>query len=62
MEHLPIEPAEVELRHNRDFIASLGMIGEGAPIYECYEEDEPAKKKGRERNDFGEEELPRDYQ
>ena len=62
MERLPIEPAEVELRHNCDFIASLGMIGEGGPIYECYEEDEPAKKNRRERGDFGEEELPCDYQ
>jgi hypothetical protein len=62
MEHLPIDPAEVELRHNRDFIDSMRMVGEGAPVYEHYEEDEPAKKKERERSDFGEEELPRDYQ
>ena len=62
MERLPIEPAEVELRNNRDFIASLGMIGEGAPIYELFEEDEPAVKKGQEQSDFDEEELPRDYQ
>ncbi len=62
MERLPIEPAEVELRRNRDFIASLGMIAEGAPVFERYEEDEAAMKKGRERSDFGDEELPRDYQ
>ena len=60
MERLPIEPAEVELRNNRDFIASLGMIGEGGPIYGCYEEDEPVKKNRRERGDFNEVELPRD--
>lgn len=62
MERLPIEPTEVELRNNRDYIASLGMIGEGAPIYERFEEDEPAENNRRERSDFGEEELPRDYQ
>ena len=62
LERFPLDPAEIELRHNRDFIASMRMIGEGAPIYESYEEDESVKKKGRERSDFGEEELPRDYQ
>ncbi|WP_318616187.1 hypothetical protein [Sporosarcina sp. YIM B06819] len=62
MERLPIDPVEVELRHNRDFIDSMRMIAEGAPIYERFEEDEPVEKKWRERGDFGAEELPRDYQ
>ncbi|MEK5036583.1 hypothetical protein [Sporosarcina sp. FSL K6-3457] len=62
MERLPIDPAEVELRQNRDFIASMKMIGEGAPIYERYEEDEPVMKKRQERDGFDVEDLPRDYQ
>ncbi|MFJ7935220.1 hypothetical protein [Sporosarcina sp. NPDC096371] len=62
MERLPIDPAELELRKNQDFIASQKMIGEGGPIYEQFEEDEPVIKKLRERNGFSGEELPRDYQ
>lgn len=62
MEHIPIDPAEMALRQNRDFIASMRMIAEGAPVYECFEEDEPVMKKRQELSDFSEEELPRDYQ
>ncbi len=62
MERFPIDPAEVELRRNLDSIASLNMIGEGAPIFERYEEDESAMKKPQEQDGVDEENLPRDYQ
>ena len=31
MDDSQIEPEEMERRHNKDFIASLKMIGEGRP-------------------------------
>ena len=36
---------EMELRHNKDFIASLDMVGEGAPIYHLDKEDHEEEKK-----------------
>ena len=59
MEHLPIDPVEMELRQNKDFIAILKMIGEGGPIYVQPEEME---KKRKEQEGFDEDELPFDYQ
>lgn len=59
---MPIDPNEMELRRNKDFIDILKMIGEGSPVFERFEEDEPAIKKRQERDGFDESELPRDYQ
>lgn len=28
-----VDPKEMELRQNKDFMASLDMVGEGSPIY-----------------------------
>ena len=54
MDHSQIEPEEMERRHNKDYIASLKMIGEGGPVYGPKEDwDEEVKL---------EKELPRDYQ
>ena len=39
----------MELRHNKDFIAKLKMIGEGGPIYDQHE---MLEKKGREESDL----------
>lgn len=56
MERLPIEPAEMELRKNSDFIAAQKMIGEGGPVYD-YELKPQLEKKG-----LSEDELPEYYQ
>jgi hypothetical protein len=40
-----VDPKEMELRQNRDFIASLDMVGEGAPIYHLEIEDPKDEKK-----------------
>ncbi len=45
MERLPIDPSEMELRHNKDFIAKLKMIGEGGPIYDQSENDSKKDEK-----------------
>ena len=39
MDNSQIEPEEMERRHNKDFIASLKMIGEGGPVYDSIEQD-----------------------
>ena len=60
MERLPIEPSEMELRHNKDFIDKLNMIGEGGPIYD---QSEMLEKRREESHVFEDaEKLPRDYQ
>ena len=40
-----VDQKEMELRQNRDFIASLDMVGEGAPIYHLANEDPEDEKK-----------------
>ena len=60
MERLPIESSEMELRHNRDFIDQLNMIGEGGPIYEQPEMLEKRREESRFFEDA--EKLPPDYQ
>lgn len=62
MEHFSIDPIELELRKNQDFIASQKMIGEGSPVYGQFEENEPDVKKQQEQSGFHVEQLPRDYQ
>lgn len=56
MERQFIDPTEMELRRDEDFIASLGMVGEGAPDYET------ARPKRSEPEGFDEEDLPAAYQ
>lgn len=56
MERLKIEPAEMELRNNSDFIAAQRMIGEGGPVYD-YEFKSLIEKIG-----LSEDELPEYYQ
>ena len=36
MSRLPIDPEEMAKRTDEDFIASLNMVGEGAPHYDTY--------------------------
>lgn len=50
MERKVVDPREVELRLGDDFDAVLNMIGEGAPDYAAYEEDEIPKQRQREEN------------
>ena len=59
MEYLPIDPAEVELRQNKDFIAILKMIGEGSPVYEDLDGIESERQPF---DGYDDSELPRDYQ
>jgi len=39
-----VDPKEMELRRNKDFMASLDMIGEGAPIYHLDTEEKSSDK------------------
>ena len=34
MNRLPVDPEEMARRHDEDYIASLRMVGEGAPIFD----------------------------
>ena len=58
MNRLPIDPEEMASRVDEDFIASLNMLGEGAPIFASYsifeEEEEEVKAEKQE--------LPETYQ
>lgn len=66
MERLHVESSEMELRQNRDFIASLTMIGEGGPVYDHLEDDDHEDEfemKHKPTNDgYDEDELPSAYQ
>lgn len=56
MNHLQVDPEEMAKRLDPDYIASLNMIGEGAPTFTAYsqfEEEEAVKD---------EMELPETYQ
>lgn len=48
MERNILDPKEVERRLDEDFIRSLDMIGEGAPDYAPFEEDEASEELKRE--------------
>lgn len=48
MERKVLDPRDAELRLDDDFNAILNMIGEGAPDYAAYEEDEIPKQRQRE--------------
>ncbi|WOV87340.1 hypothetical protein QWT69_16040 [Sporosarcina oncorhynchi] len=59
MERPFIDPVEMKRRQDRDFMASLNMIDEGAPVHY------PAEKhmlKWRESTGFTEHDLPQTYQ
>lgn len=57
MKRLFIDPQEMELRQDMDFIASLEMIDEGSPVhYPQY------AKNLKEAAGFDENELPQVYQ
>ncbi len=40
-----IDPAELELRRDADFLRSLNMVGEGAPVHGAFNECEVVIKK-----------------
>lgn len=50
MERKVLDPREAELRLDEDFNAVLNMIGEGAPDYAAYDEDEIPKERQREED------------
>lgn len=56
MNHLPVDPEEMARRHDEDYIASLRMVGEGAPIFDSFAKDESEEVRIEER------ELPETYQ
>ena len=56
MNRLPVDPEEMARRHDEDYIASLKMVGEGAPIFDHLAKDEVEEVKSEER------ELPETYQ
>lgn len=56
MNQIPIDPEEMALRQDLDFIASKEMIGEGAPSYDSFNHKEEHDSDDEER------ELPRTYQ
>ncbi|MFS0576059.1 hypothetical protein AB1K83_10505 [Sporosarcina sp. 179-K 3D1 HS] len=56
MERQFIDSTEMELRKDEDYIASLGMVGEGAPDHGAF------KPKRAEPEGFDEEDLPAAYQ
>lgn len=56
MNQFPIDPEEMALRQDLDFIASKQMIGEGAPSYDSFNYNEDSDAEDEER------ELPRAYQ
>ncbi|PIC63532.1 hypothetical protein CSV79_11255 [Sporosarcina sp. P13] len=45
MERQFIDPAELELRRDSDFLRSQHMVGEGAPVYDALNECEIMVKK-----------------
>lgn len=46
-----VDQKEMELRRNRDFMASLDMIGEGAPIYHLNTEENNEEKSSDKNED-----------
>lgn len=56
----PVDPTEMERRRDLDYIASLDMIGEGAPVH--YASDESGNKRRTEAAGYDESELPPAYQ
>ncbi|MDW0116709.1 hypothetical protein QTL97_07160 [Sporosarcina thermotolerans] len=59
MEHRFIDPLEMERRRDPDYIRSLDMIDEGAPVHYPKEGRITSRK---ESSGFDENELPRTYQ
>lgn len=59
MERTFIDPVEMQRRQDRDFMASLDMVDEGAPVHYSVERH---MLKWREPTGFDEDELPQSYQ
>ncbi|MHA6259152.1 hypothetical protein ACXYMX_04455 [Sporosarcina sp. CAU 1771] len=57
MERLNIESEEMQRRQDKDYIASLRMVGEGAPDYFSVEDDWDEEVQAKE-----DKKLPRTYQ
>ena len=55
MNRLSIDPEEMANRNDADVIASLNMLGEGAPVFDSYIQQEYEKKRD-------ELDLPETYQ
>ena len=55
MNRLPVDPEEMARRHDEDYIASLKMVGEGAPIFD-------SNAKEAKEHFVQEPELPEAYQ
>ena len=45
-----VDPKEMELRRDRDYMASLDMVGEGAPIYHL-DTEEMNEEKSSDKNE-----------
>ena len=56
--NLPVDPIEMARRTDADFIASLNMLGEGAPVFTSYSEFENEGKEVKVEKH----ELPETYQ
>ena len=56
--NLPIDPEEMASRTDADYIASLNMLGEGAPIFTSYSEFENEENEVKVEK----QELPETYQ
>jgi len=54
MNYPPIDPEEMALRQDQDFIDSLKMVGEGGTSYYSFNNDENGEDNDKE--------LPRAYQ
>lgn len=50
MNYDKVDQKEMELRRNKDFMASLDMVGEGAPIYHL-DTEEKNKEKSSDKNE-----------
>jgi len=55
MNYSPIDPEEMALRQDKDFIDSLKMVGEGGPSFYSFNNDD-------EEGEDNDRELPRAYQ
>lgn len=63
MNHLPIDPEEMASRTDADFIASLNMLGEGAPAFNLHEWPDEEEEKEKDKDKENEkQELPETYQ
>ena len=50
MNRLPVDPEEMARRHDEDYIASLRMVGEGAPIFDSNVQRKQRNTSSRNKN------------